>query len=96
MASSPRVALWHTVTVASPMDDFCSSNEAIGRPTMLLRPITATCLPQVLMPLRRNSSIIPAGAAGGMQPMPKASLPMLSGVKPSTSLRGLMTSSRAL
>ena len=42
------VRLWHTVTVASPKF-FIIIKEAIGLPTMLERPSTTQCLPEVGM-----------------------------------------------
>ena len=43
---------WTTVTVASR----CCSNSDNGIPTMLLRPMTTACLPEIVTPCRSSSS----------------------------------------
>src|SRR5665213_3635673 len=52
-AGRSAVREWHMVTVQSAL----TSNMAMGRPTMALRPITTARLPRVGTPLRRSSSI---------------------------------------
>ena len=55
------VRLWHKVTVQS--IPFCESKMLIGRPTILLRPITTQFLPEVSILYRLINSIIPNGVA---------------------------------
>ena len=76
--------LWQTVTVA------CSRRRrsAIGLPTTLLRPTTTARRPASATPLRRSSSMPPAGVLGTSAGRPSASRPALVGVIPSTSFSG--------
>ena len=57
------VALWHTVTVASPGMCFCIIRTATGFPTILLRPSTTQRFPFVGISYLARSSMIPAGVA---------------------------------
>lgn len=85
---------WITVTDEAPAS---RNNQDIGIPTTLLSPIIATDLFRTGMFSLRNNSMQPSGAHGrnaGRQ-MPRiARRPTLLGWSPSTSLLGLMHSSR--
>eukprot|EP01139_Manchomonas_bermudensis_P024945 Amastigsp_a843951_62.p2 type:complete len:183 gc:universal Amastigsp_a843951_62:206-754(+) len=83
--SSLRFAVleWHTVTVAFSR----RRHRAAGMPTMFDRPSTTACLPSIVTPERRSSSMHPLGVhatASGFRPR-IASEPMFCGWNPSTS-----------
>ena len=82
------VALWQIVTVAFA----CSSSNAIGLPTVLLRPMTTACLPRSSMPVLSMSLMQPYGVQGRKPARPLASSPALRTEKPSTSLLVAMVS----
>ena len=77
IAPRSRVRLWQTVTVASRPRR--SSSDAIGLPTMLLRPITTACAPAVSMPDRTSISTMPAGVHGSSVSSPSTRRPTFSG-----------------
>jgi hypothetical protein len=80
---------WQMVTVACA----CSSSNAIGLPTMSLRPTTTARLPANGIRYCRNSSMMPAGVQGRGPGRPATRLPMFMGWNPSTSFSGETASS---
>ena len=64
-------------------------SDAIGLPTMLLRPTITQSAPAVVTPLACNMYNTPAGVHGANPSFsPMSSLPTFTGWKPSTSLSG--------
>ena len=63
-AARSVVREWQIVTVASPPAPGRSRSAAMGRPTIVLRPITTACAPRVSTPLRSSSSRTPIGVHG--------------------------------
>ena len=80
------VWLWISVTVASV--PLALIRILIGRPTILLRPITTHFFPLVSILYLSKSCIIPNGVAGRRESISKAIFPKFSGWKPSTSFLG--------
>ena len=88
IAGRSRVREWQIVTVAF----LCSSNAAIGLPTMSERPITTACLPSIGIFARTSSSMTPAGVHGANPSRFCTTRPAEIGLKPSTSLAGSIAS----
>ena len=96
MLARSLVREWTTVTVESAPRPLWTIMAAIGLPTMLLRPITTTCFPDVSRPDLTIICCTPAGVAGRKSGLPMRTRPTLVGWKQSTSFDGdieLMTCS---
>src|SRR5437588_443831 len=86
-AAMSFVREWHTTTVASmPLSDNRLANT---RPTVGPRPAMPTTAPDSGIPYRVSSSRMPAGVADTKPGLPSISLPMLTGLMPSTSFSAL-------
>src|ERR1035441_2031953 len=83
-AGRSGVLEWQMVTVACS----CKSIMAAGLPTISLRPTMTARRPAMAMPLRFNSSTIPAGVQARGAGRFATRAPTLQGWKPSTSLAG--------
>ena len=90
-AGKSGVREWQMVTVAC----WCNSRNAMGLPTMSLRPTTTACLPLISMEFRRRISITPAGVQERGAGAFATSCPTLKGWNPSTSFDGWMASRTA-
>ena len=88
MEAKSFVPVWQRVTVE--LYSLRLSKSAIGFPTMLERPITATRAPFVWTPARSNKIKTPWGVQGKKPFFPINKFPMLTGWKPSTSFLGSM------
>jgi hypothetical protein len=91
-ADNSRVREWQSVTVAFSRRSSCAS----GLPTRFERPTTTASRPESSMPLRLRSWITPCGVHGRRLGRPTASRPALSGLRPSTSLAGVMLEIRGI
>ena len=76
---------WHIVTVALAPSSSC----AIGLPKRFERPMTTASAPSSCAPATSSRCMTPDGVQGRSPSRPSASSPALTGVSPSTSLRGV-------